>query len=436
MPDYEHPMLGRENKAPWWWPPIASVLLGAHVNISMAGLFYPALMHAAGKYGLVFRSFSHSGSLRKERAEEVLQALLDYAKKWKLDLVKAHPADCRTFRTPESGGRTFIGDAGALTIALDLGTKHHTVKLCDVEAYLLGEPEAWDELNALVDEYWQPPTGEDAVQVYMLLPSSSGQLQFTALPVPRGEPSLAKAYTPATWAALEKVGVALGSSSPPGRMILLHGPPGTGKSRWIRHLITHAPKARYLYLPSDTLSALNNSTLNYALNQLPKDGMPSVLILEDADAVLATRMADNMSALSALLNCTDGLPAEMFNLFAILTTNVPIKEIDDAVQRPGRVLAKVHMERLTPAVAVELVNELLAEKQLPPVDEKLGRLQTWRDRRGKTGSNQEGVALAEAYELARELGWEPPPAPPKEGIPAGVWRPAPERQLVEGGRAG
>lgn len=420
-----------EEKAPWWWPASAAAPFGLHINISHSGLFYPVIMHAAGRCGLVFRSFSHSGSLRKERAEEVLQAIQAYAEKWKLGQVKAHPADCRTFRTPESGGRTFVGDVGALSFALDIGTKHHTLKTGDVEAYLLGEPEAWDELNALVDEYWAPSVPDDAVQVYMLLPGSSGQLQFAALPVPRGEPSLARAYSPATWAALEKAGVALSSSSPPGRMILLYGPPGTGKSRWIRHLITHAPKARYLYLPSDALSALNNSTLNYALNQLPKDGMPSVLILEDADAVLATRMADNMAALSALLNCTDGLPAEMFNLFAILTTNVPIKEIDDAVQRPGRVLAKVHMERLTPAIAVELVNELLAEKQLPPVDEKLGRLQTWRDRRGKTGNNQEGVALAEVYELARELGWEPPPAPPKEMIPAGVWLPAPERRVAE-----
>lgn len=62
----------------------------------------------------------------------------------------------------------------------------------------------------------------------------------------------------------------------------------------------------------------------------------SVLILEDADTALIKRSGDNSSAVSTLLNLTDGFMADFLSPIVICTFNTPLSDIDSALLRTGR----------------------------------------------------------------------------------------------------
>jgi ATP-dependent 26S proteasome regulatory subunit len=72
-------------------------------------------------------------------------------------------------------------------------------------------------------------------------------------------------------------------------------------------------------------------------------GAPIVFVIEDADKVVASRMNDNVSALSDLLNLTDGLAGTALDIRVIATTNANVEEFDHAVLRPGRLAARIEL---------------------------------------------------------------------------------------------
>src|SRR5690606_35881131 len=67
-----------------------------------------------------------------------------------------------------------------------------------------------------------------------------------------------------------------------------------------------------------------------------------VLILEDADDVLAPREQTNMAGIHSILNLTDGILGKILNVRIIATTNALAKSLDRAIIRPGRLC--VHSE--------------------------------------------------------------------------------------------
>ena len=64
--------------------------------------------------------------------------------------------------------------------------------------------------------------------------------------------------------------------------------------------------------------------------------IPTVLIIEDADEVLASRGLDNLAAISSILNLADGILGRALDVRVIATSNIKIKEVDKALLRDGR----------------------------------------------------------------------------------------------------
>jgi len=79
-------------------------------------------------------------------------------------------------------------------------------------------------------------------------------------------------------------------------LVLLHGKPGTGKTSYIRHLISSLKKT-VIFLPPNMASAITNPDLISILINNPN----SIFVIEDAENIVVDREKDGTSPVSALL---------------------------------------------------------------------------------------------------------------------------------------
>jgi len=87
---------------------------------------------------------------------------------------------------------------------------------------------------------------------------------------------------------------------------------------------------------------------------------PIVLVVEDADSIITTRMSDNMEAVSSLLNFGSGILGSLLDVRILATTNAMKPEIDPAIMRPGRLCRQISV----PKLSEDHVNSLLAKAGL------------------------------------------------------------------------
>jgi hypothetical protein len=117
-------------------------------------------------------------------------------------------------------------------------------------------------------------------------------------------------------------------------LYMFHGAPGAGKSTFLKYLTTKVSKD-FIYIPATMIESFvnNPSTLSTLLQK-----KNSVLILEDAEKTIVKRMGDNYdsSAVTSLLNLSDGILGDILRCPIILTYNCPKQDIDEALRRKGR----------------------------------------------------------------------------------------------------
>jgi len=141
-------------------------------------------------------------------------------------------------------------------------------------------------------------------------------------------------------------------------IILLYGEPGTGKSSIIRHL-TSLIDRQFIYVPTHMVDFVFSID---AIDMFLDRYKGAVLIIEDAEKVLMKRESEdgysNSHTMSAILNMTDGLYADITKLTIIATYNCDRNKIDPAILRKGRLKAEYKFDRLTVAAAQKLVDFL------------------------------------------------------------------------------
>ena len=136
-------------------------------------------------------------------------------------------------------------------------------------------------------------------------------------------------------------------------LIVLNGEPGTGKTYFIRHLITNTDKSYILIPPSMATSMSSPDFVTFLIEH--KD---SVFILEDCETVIKERTVNDFAnAVSSLLNMSDGLMSDIFNGKFICTFNADIASVDDAILRKGRCFAKYEFGKLCADKAKALLKE-------------------------------------------------------------------------------
>lgn len=139
------------------------------------------------------------------------------------------------------------------------------------------------------------------------------------------------------------------------RGILLHGPPGTGKTHTVSWLAAELDEATVIMLAGGALGAVG------PVSRLARELAPSLVVLEDVDLVAEERtmVHGGGPVLFELLNELDGM-ADDADVTVVLTTNRPDLLEPALAARPGRVDLAVEIPLPNPGARRRLF-ELYAE---------------------------------------------------------------------------
>lgn len=133
-------------------------------------------------------------------------------------------------------------------------------------------------------------------------------------------------------------------------ILLLIGPPGTGKTTFIRGLLQHADTSAMVTYDAGILAK------DYIFAQFI-EGDKNIMVIEDADNFLGAR-SDGNDMMHKFLNVGDGLVTTKGKKL-IFSTNLPsIKDVDSALIRPGRCFDILHFGQLNEEQAAKLADKL------------------------------------------------------------------------------
>lgn len=133
---------------------------------------------------------------------------------------------------------------------------------------------------------------------------------------------------------------------------LFYGTPGTGKSTFIKHLITKTKK-KVIFISPQIGASLNQPEFTEFLFE----NKNCILVIEEAERLIESREFGN-SAISSLLNITDGLLSDDLKIQVICTFNTDLKNIDKALMRKGRLQSIYEFKKLCKEKTNKLVREL------------------------------------------------------------------------------
>lgn len=143
---------------------------------------------------------------------------------------------------------------------------------------------------------------------------------------------------------------------------LFHGQPGCGKTHYIRKLtaVLNAAGKKVVFIPHAIFEKIGSPEFTeFMLDNFTKSAKATVFVLEDAENLLKKR-ENNSDAdkVSNLLNLGDGILNDLFKIQIIATFNTDLENIDPAVLRAGRLLAKKEFKPLKKDEAIKLAKHL------------------------------------------------------------------------------
>jgi len=143
-------------------------------------------------------------------------------------------------------------------------------------------------------------------------------------------------------------------------LFIFHGATGTGKTTYIRKLISELSDKTIIYVPTYMMSQMADPELISFISKF-KD---IILILEDSENILANTIDNRSQAISNILNMTDGLLNDSMEIQIIATFNTNKKLIDKALIRAGRLQVDYKFNKLNKENSQKLINHLGLNKEV------------------------------------------------------------------------
>lgn len=139
-------------------------------------------------------------------------------------------------------------------------------------------------------------------------------------------------------------------------LYLFYGEPGTGKSSYIKYLLSGVLKRKVVYVPINLI----NSLMSPDFLPLLLNNQNSILVIEDAEKALLSRedSPENSSLVSAILNLTDSFISTTLNISIVATFNTAKENLDKALLRKGRLRHSYEFKKLKAEEAQALINHL------------------------------------------------------------------------------
>jgi len=129
---------------------------------------------------------------------------------------------------------------------------------------------------------------------------------------------------------------------------------------YIRYLISLlSEKKTIIYIPSYMMGSIADPELISFIAGFKN----TILLLEDAENVLATTINDRSQAVSNILNMTDGLLNDYMDVQVIATFNTNAKLIDSALKRAGRLQVSYRFSKLSKKDANKLAEKIGIERR-------------------------------------------------------------------------
>ncbi|MGP3690660.1 DUF5925 domain-containing protein [Streptomyces sp. IBSNAI002] len=144
-----------------------------------------------------------------------------------------------------------------------------------------------------------------------------------------------------------------------GSILVMHGPPGTGKTTALRSLayawqswcaFEYVLDQEKILASADYLAEV---AFGSAAHESGRPGRPwRMIVIEDGDALIRADGGRASGAqLSRLLNITDGMLGAGRRVLVAITTNEDLHRVHPAITRPGRCLAEIEFGLLSAAEA-------------------------------------------------------------------------------------
>lgn len=227
---------------------------------------------------------------------------------------------------------------------------------CVTDSYILysnKNPEALEKFLDMVLQFYVAPNGEENTCWRICASQSGYYLEKANIKCPQ-DFDINKLYNDSFIHEDEKIQKFIDEKEKSG-LVILHGAFGTGKSSYIKHLINKHPDKKFVFVPSMSIRNLGSEAFGSFLTSLNEH----IIILEDCENALRDRKGGigDASAVSLLLNMTDGILGDDLNMKFICTFNDDMKNIDSALLRKGRCVSKYEFTALSKEKAQALLKE-------------------------------------------------------------------------------